>query len=63
MKHSPVVTPTDVAQQTAWRAYYETLRDHPLASTEQRQRATDMLAKTQLHEHAMPDTGSVEDFC
>lgn len=63
MKHSKPATPTDVAQQTAWRAYYETLRDHPLASADQVQRATDMLAKKRLHESAIVDTGSVEDFC
>lgn len=53
-------TDADIAQQTAARAYYETLRDHPLATPEQRQRAREMLAKTGLFAAAGPS--SAEEF-
>ena len=33
------------AQQTAWLAYYASLRDNPDATAEERKRGADMLAK------------------
>ena len=42
--------------QRAWLAYWTTMRNDPDASPEQRQRAADMLAKTQLYPSAAADT-------
>lgn len=56
----PPVTDADIAQQTAAKAYYETLRDHPRSTPEQRERAEHMLAKSGLFASAVP--AEVEEF-
>lgn len=52
----------DIAAQTAWRAYYETLRDHPQATPEQRERACSMLGRKPLYEKATLAERKPEDF-
>ena len=49
---------SDLTLQRAWLAYWTTMRNDPDASTEQRQRAADMLARTQLYPSAAADTAT-----
>ena len=46
--------------QRAWLAYWTTMRNDPDASPEQRQRAADMLARTQLYPSAAADTAATD---
>lgn len=54
--------PGELAMQTAWKAYYTTLRDHPDATDEQRERAEEMLAKTALYPRAAAEDISADDL-
>ena len=49
---------SNLTLQRAWRAYWTTMHNDPDASPEQRQRAADMLAKTQLYPSAAADTAT-----
>ena len=49
---------SDLTLQRAWLAYWTTMRNDPDAAPEQRQRAADMLAKTQLYPSAAADTAT-----
>ena len=51
---------SDLTLQRAWRAYWTTMHNDPDASPEQRQRAADMLAKTQLYPSAAADTATTD---
>lgn len=49
---------SDLTLQRAWLAYWTTMRNDPDASPEQRQRAADMLARTQLYPSATTTTAA-----
>ena len=55
---------SDLTLQRAWLAYWTTMRNDPDASPEQRQRAADMLARTQLYPSAAaaPTATTAEDL-